>query len=125
APLRHLRRDQHRQALRGRRHPRSRGRDLAVRCRAVHDLARSALGAARRAFLLARTGLRPQGRVGGGRALLVRDGRGIYGGFFTATEGAAMGAFGAMIFALWRRALTWKNLYAAVLERARTTATLL
>ena len=25
---------------------------------------------------------------------------GIYGGFFTATEGAAMGAFGAMIFAL-------------------------
>jgi TRAP-type mannitol/chloroaromatic compound transport system permease large subunit len=34
---------------------------------------------------------------------------GIYVGFFTATEGAAMGAFGAMVFALWRRALTWKT----------------
>src|ERR1044072_5030031 len=49
---------------------------------------------------------------------------GIYGGFFTATEGAAMGAFGAMIFALWRRALTWTTLYAALLESARTTAML-
>jgi tripartite ATP-independent transporter DctM subunit len=49
---------------------------------------------------------------------------GIYGGFFTATEGAGMGAFGAMIFALWRRALTWRTLYAALLESARTTAML-
>ena len=29
---------------------------------------------------------------------------GIYGGLFTATEGAGMGAFGAMMFALWRAA---------------------
>jgi C4-dicarboxylate transporter DctM subunit len=49
---------------------------------------------------------------------------GIYGGFFTATEGAGMGAFGAMVFALWRRALTWQTLYAALLESARTTAML-
>ncbi len=49
---------------------------------------------------------------------------GIYVGFFTATEGAAMGAFGAMIFALWRRALTWHTLYAALLESARTTSML-
>jgi len=49
---------------------------------------------------------------------------GIYGGFFTATEGAAMGAFGAMIFALARRALTWRTLYAALLESARTTSML-
>jgi C4-dicarboxylate transporter DctM subunit len=49
---------------------------------------------------------------------------GIYGGLFTATEGAGMGAFGAMTFALWRRALTWKTLYAALLESARTTAML-
>src|SRR5499427_1178630 len=49
---------------------------------------------------------------------------GIYVGFFTATEGAAMGAFGAMVFALWRRALTWKTLYAALLESARTTSML-
>jgi tripartite ATP-independent transporter DctM subunit len=49
---------------------------------------------------------------------------GIYGGAFTATEGAAMGAFGAMIFALSRRALTWHTLYGALLESARTTAML-
>ena len=49
---------------------------------------------------------------------------GIYGGFFTATEGAAMGAFGAMVFALARRALTWRTLYDALLESARTTAML-
>jgi C4-dicarboxylate transporter, DctM subunit len=49
---------------------------------------------------------------------------GIYGGLFTATEGAGMGAMGALIFALWRRALTWKTLYAALLESARTTSML-
>ena len=49
---------------------------------------------------------------------------GIYGGFFTATEGAAMGAFGAMVFALSRRALTWRTLYDALLESARTTSML-
>jgi C4-dicarboxylate transporter, DctM subunit len=49
---------------------------------------------------------------------------GIYGGLFTATEGAAMGAGGAMVFALGRRALTWRTLYAALLESARTTAML-
>ena len=49
---------------------------------------------------------------------------GIYAGAFTATEGAGMGAFGAMAFALWRRALNWKTLYAALVESARTTAML-
>jgi C4-dicarboxylate transporter DctM subunit len=49
---------------------------------------------------------------------------GIYGGFFTATEGAAMGAFGAMVFALARRALSWRTLYDALLESARTTSML-
>jgi C4-dicarboxylate transporter, DctM subunit len=49
---------------------------------------------------------------------------GIYGGFFTATEGAGMGAFGAMAFALWRRALSWQTLYAALVESGRTTAML-
>jgi tripartite ATP-independent transporter DctM subunit len=49
---------------------------------------------------------------------------GIYGGFFTATEGAGMGAFGAMLFALSRRALTVRTLYGALLESARTTAML-
>jgi tripartite ATP-independent transporter DctM subunit len=49
---------------------------------------------------------------------------GIYGGLFTATEGAGMGAFGAMVFALWKRVLNWKTLYAALVESARTTAML-
>jgi tripartite ATP-independent transporter DctM subunit len=49
---------------------------------------------------------------------------GIYGGFFTATEGAGMGAFGAMVFALWRRALTWKTLHLSLVESGRTTAML-
>ena len=49
---------------------------------------------------------------------------GIYGGLFTATEGAGMGAVGALAFALGRRALTWRTLYGALLESARTTAML-
>ena len=49
---------------------------------------------------------------------------GIYGGLFTATEGAGMGAFGAMVFALWRRVLSWNSLYQALVESARTTSML-
>jgi tripartite ATP-independent transporter DctM subunit len=49
---------------------------------------------------------------------------GIYGGLFTATEGAGMGAVGALVFAVARRALTWRTLYDALLESARTTSML-
>jgi C4-dicarboxylate transporter, DctM subunit len=49
---------------------------------------------------------------------------GIYGGVFTAVEGAAVGAFGAMTFAFARRTLSWKTLYASLVESARTTAML-
>ena len=49
---------------------------------------------------------------------------GIYGGLFTATEGAGMGAVGALAFAGARRALTWRSLYDALLESARTTSML-
>jgi tripartite ATP-independent transporter DctM subunit len=49
---------------------------------------------------------------------------GIFVGLFTATEGAGVGAFVAMIFALWRRALTWRSLYQALIESARTTSML-
>jgi C4-dicarboxylate transporter DctM subunit len=62
--------------------------------------------------------------VWGVAALFIFVMGGIYGGLFTATEGAGMGAFGALVFALWRRALTWRTLYAALLESARTTAML-
>src|SRR5207253_5791939 len=49
---------------------------------------------------------------------------GIYGGVFTAVEGAGVGAFGAMVFAIARRALGWRELYEALLESARTTSML-
>ncbi len=49
---------------------------------------------------------------------------GIYGGIFTATEGAGIGASGAFLFALARRALTWKSLLEVLVESARTTAML-
>ncbi len=49
---------------------------------------------------------------------------GIYGGFFTATEGAGMGAAGAFLFALARRSLTWRVLLDVLVESARTTAML-
>jgi TRAP-type C4-dicarboxylate transport system permease large subunit len=57
-------------------------------------------------------------------ALFVLVMGGIYGGVFTAVEGAGVGAFGAMIFALARRSLTWEGLYAALVESARTTSML-
>jgi len=49
---------------------------------------------------------------------------GIYGGVFTATEGAGIGASGAFFFALVRRALTWRVLFEVLVESARTTAML-
>jgi C4-dicarboxylate transporter, DctM subunit len=49
---------------------------------------------------------------------------GIYGGVFTATEGAGIGASGAFFFALMRRALTWRVLFEVLVESARTTAML-
>lgn len=49
---------------------------------------------------------------------------GIYGGVFTATEGAGVGAAGAFLFALARRALTGRVLLEILVESARTTAML-
>ncbi len=49
---------------------------------------------------------------------------GIYGGVFTATEGAGIGATGAFFFALARRVLDWKTLFAVLVDSARTTAML-
>ena len=49
---------------------------------------------------------------------------GIYGGVFTATEGAGIGAAGAFFFALGRGTLTWKVLSSILVESARTTAML-
>ncbi len=57
-------------------------------------------------------------------ALFVVSIGGIYGGIFTATEGAGVGAFGAFIFAWARRSLTWRILFEVLVESARTTSML-
>jgi tripartite ATP-independent transporter DctM subunit len=49
---------------------------------------------------------------------------GIYGGIFTTTEAAGIGAFGAFCIALARRALSWRTLLDALVESGRTTAML-
>ncbi|WP_101046835.1 TRAP transporter large permease [Macromonas nakdongensis] len=49
---------------------------------------------------------------------------GIYGGVFTATEGAGVGAAGAFLFALVRRTLSPKVLLEILVESSRTTAML-
>src|SRR3989454_1831464 len=49
---------------------------------------------------------------------------GIYGGVFTAIEGAAIGAFGAMVFPIARPPLNWQTLSASLVGNARTTSML-
>ncbi|MBA3477654.1 MAG: TRAP transporter large permease [Lautropia sp.] len=49
---------------------------------------------------------------------------GMYGGWFTPTEGAGVGAFGGFVFAWARRTLTWKILWEVLVESALTTAML-
>ncbi|MDA7417730.1 TRAP transporter large permease [Xenophilus arseniciresistens] len=49
---------------------------------------------------------------------------GIYGGIFTSTEAAGIGACGAFVFALLRRRLNWAVLKEVLLESARTTGSL-
>jgi tripartite ATP-independent transporter DctM subunit len=46
---------------------------------------------------------------------------GIYAGFFTATEAAGIGAFGAFLLALARRRLTWASFYEIMMESAKST----
>lgn len=49
---------------------------------------------------------------------------GIYGGAFTPTEAAGIGAGGAFLIALSRGALTWRTFFDVLADSARTTATL-
>ena len=46
---------------------------------------------------------------------------GIYGGFFTPTEAAAVGAFGTGLLALVRGKLNWQTLSSSIFNTARTT----
>lgn len=47
---------------------------------------------------------------------------GIYGGVFTATEAAGIGASGAFAISLLRGRMSWKSLYAILLDTAQTSA---
>ena len=49
---------------------------------------------------------------------------GIYGGVFTPTEAAGIGAGGAFLIALVRRALSWRGLFEVLADSARTSALL-
>lgn len=49
---------------------------------------------------------------------------GMYGGFFTPTEAAGVGAMGGFLFALGRRALDWRTLLDVLVSSARTSAML-
>jgi tripartite ATP-independent transporter DctM subunit len=64
------------------------------------------------------------GKVWGVVALFLVVMGGIYGGVFTPTEAAGIGAFGAMAFVLWRRRLTWPALIQSLVETGRTTGTI-
>ncbi|MCS4503979.1 C4-dicarboxylate TRAP transporter large permease protein DctM [wastewater metagenome] len=66
--------------------------------------------------------LRALRAVGGVLSLFALVMGGIYLGVFTATEAAGIGASGALVLALWRRALTPASFYRLLLETARTTA---
>ena len=46
---------------------------------------------------------------------------GMYGGIFTPTEAGAVGAFGALVFGLGKRQLTWKGFTASLSETGRLT----
>jgi C4-dicarboxylate transporter, DctM subunit len=50
---------------------------------------------------------------------------GLYFGVFTPTEGAGVGAFLAMCFALVRRGLSWRTGFEVLLDAAKTTAVIL
>lgn len=50
---------------------------------------------------------------------------GIYGGFFTPTEGGAVGSAGALIYAILRRRLNWASLWQVMVETGQIATTVL
>ena len=47
---------------------------------------------------------------------------GIYGGFFTSIEASGIGAAAALAFALTRHNLSWRDIYAILVDTAQTSA---
>jgi tripartite ATP-independent transporter DctM subunit len=67
---------------------------------------------------------RATARVWGVLVLFVVVMGGIYGGVFTPTEAAGIGAFGGFVFALARRGLAWPDLVQVLVQSVETTAML-
>lgn len=57
-------------------------------------------------------------------ALIVLVLGGIYGGIFTPTESAAVGALGSLILAIVKRKLTWSTLWYVLVETGQITASI-
>lgn len=68
--------------------------------------------------------LRALGEVWGVLVLFAVVMGGIYGGVFSSTEAAGIGACGAFLFALLRRRLSWRVLSDVLVESVRTTGML-
>lgn len=66
--------------------------------------------------------LRATGRAGPMMTIVLISIGGIYGGIFTVNEAAAVGAFLALLYALWARALGGTALSGILIETVRTTA---
>jgi tripartite ATP-independent transporter DctM subunit len=66
--------------------------------------------------------LRTLSRIWGILVLFLLIMGGIYLGVFTPTEAAGIGAGGALVFVLARRAITWRLLFEILVETARTTS---
>jgi tripartite ATP-independent transporter DctM subunit len=62
------------------------------------------------------------GRAGPIVGIVVATIGGIYVGVFTPEEAAAVGAFLALVYAAWRRVMTWNALSGTLLDTVKTTA---
>jgi tripartite ATP-independent transporter DctM subunit len=62
------------------------------------------------------------GRAGPMLGIVIATIGGIYIGVFTPSEAAAVGAFLALVYALWRRTITGESLQFLLLETVKTTA---
>ena len=68
--------------------------------------------------------IRTLGRVWGVVALFLMIMFGIMFGVFTPSEAGAMGALGALLFAIGRKRMSWRTLYLALYDAGKTTAML-
>jgi tripartite ATP-independent transporter DctM subunit len=89
---------------------------IAIWTRLVPDLGPPGPVAARRERL------DTLGRAGPIVGIVVATIGGIYVGVFTPEEAAAVGAFLALLYAAWRRTMTWNTLSGTLLDTVKTTA---